>query len=101
MSANIPVQDHHVRFYEENGFVKVDDMLTPDELEELREYLEEAMATDGDKAVKTDKKDGLYYRVLNQKVNTWRDHGGMALFSFHKRLAESARTLIGSKEVRF
>ncbi|QJD82035.1 phytanoyl-CoA dioxygenase family protein [Cohnella herbarum] len=101
MNANTPITEKHVDFYRENGFVQVDNMLTPDELDQLREYLEEAMHADSDRSVKTDKKDGLYYRVLNQKVNTWRDHGGMGKFSFHDRFAQSALALTGANEIRF
>jgi ectoine hydroxylase-related dioxygenase (phytanoyl-CoA dioxygenase family) len=101
MNANTPITEKHIDFYRENGFVQVDNMLTPDELDQLREYLEEAMHADSDRSVKTDKKDGLYYRVLNQKVNTWRDHGGMGKFSFHDRFAQSALALTGANEIRF
>lgn len=72
--TDVPITQSHIDFYRENGFVQVDNMLTPDELAELRTYLEEAMLTEGDRSVNTDKAGGLYYRVLNQKVNLWRDH---------------------------
>ncbi|SDS33336.1 Ectoine hydroxylase-related dioxygenase, phytanoyl-CoA dioxygenase (PhyH) family [Paenibacillaceae bacterium GAS479] len=95
------ITDEQVSFYRENGFVKVENMLTDEELEQLREYLEEAMQEDSGRSVKTDKNGGAYYRVLNQKVNTWRDHGGMGKFSFHEKFAKAALDLTGSNEIRF
>lgn len=100
MKVQTPITEEHIRFYNENGFVQVDGMLTEEELEELRQYLEEAMRSEGGKSVFTDRKDGLYYRVLNQKVNTWRDHGGMGKYSFHPRFAQAALELTGAREIR-
>ncbi|CAI6081557.1 phytanoyl-CoA dioxygenase family protein [Cohnella sp. JJ-181] len=99
-SVQTPITQAHIDFYRENGFVQVDDMITPGELAELREYLEEAMKSDGDRAVHTDKQGGLYYRVLNQKVNVWRDHAGMGRYTSHPRFAESARLLAGASGMR-
>ncbi|MFC5405862.1 phytanoyl-CoA dioxygenase family protein [Cohnella soli] len=96
-----PITQEHIDFYQENGFVQVDNMLSPEELAELREYLEEAMQTEGDLSQSTDKKGGLYYRVLNQKVNLWRDHAGMGKYSFHPRFAASALALTGASGIRF
>ncbi|WNR45327.1 phytanoyl-CoA dioxygenase family protein [Paenibacillus roseipurpureus] len=101
MNINTLITDEHISFYRENGFVKVENMLTGEELEQLRDYLEEAMHTESSRSVQTDKQGGLYYRVLNQKVNTWRDHAGMGKFSFHERFAQSALALTGSEEIRF
>ncbi|MCM3748706.1 phytanoyl-CoA dioxygenase family protein [Paenibacillus pasadenensis] len=101
MTAANQVTEEQINFYRENGFVKLENMLTGEELEQLREYLEEAMQEEGSRSVKTDQKDGTYYRVLNQKVNTWRDHGGMAKFSFHEKFAKAALELTGSNEIRF
>jgi ectoine hydroxylase-related dioxygenase (phytanoyl-CoA dioxygenase family) len=89
-----------IDFYEANGFVQLDNVLTPDEVAELAECMEEAMLIENGLGVKTDKKDGHYYKVLNQKVNTWRDHGGMAKFTFHPRLARMAMELSRSQGVR-
>jgi ectoine hydroxylase-related dioxygenase (phytanoyl-CoA dioxygenase family) len=94
------VSEEQIAFYRQNGFVQVDNVLTADELEELREYMEETMATNGDRAVQTGKDGGAYAKVLNQRVNAWRDHGGMAKFSLHSRFARMAMDLIGAQGVR-
>lgn len=90
-----------VDFYRENGFVQVDGVLTPEEVSELAEYMEEAMsAGSGDRSVATSSKGNAYYRVLNQKVNTWRDHIGMARYTSHPKLAQMAMELSGAKGMR-
>jgi ectoine hydroxylase-related dioxygenase (phytanoyl-CoA dioxygenase family) len=89
-----------IEFYREYGFVQVENVLTADEVAELTEYMEEAMAAPEVNATRTDKTGGAYYRVLNQKVNTWRDHGGMAKFAFHPTLARMALELTGAAAIR-
>jgi ectoine hydroxylase-related dioxygenase (phytanoyl-CoA dioxygenase family) len=89
-----------IDFYQENGFVQVDNVLSEDELFELRKYLEEAMNSNGSLSIQTDKKGGSYYRILNQKVNTWRDHAGMGKYVFHPRFAKMALELSGENGIR-
>ncbi|OPH57779.1 hypothetical protein BC351_04540 [Paenibacillus ferrarius] len=96
-----PITQDHIDFYRENGFVQVDNMLTSEELAELRVYLEEAMQTESDRSLAADQKGGSYYRVLNQKINLWRDHAGMGSYSFHPRFAQSALELSGASGMRF
>jgi ectoine hydroxylase-related dioxygenase (phytanoyl-CoA dioxygenase family) len=90
-----------IAFYQENGFIQVDNVFTLDEVAELTEAMEEAMTDDAENSVKTDKKNGAYFKVLNQKVNVWRDHGTMAKYSFHPRVAQIAKELSGASGVRF
>ncbi|OAS13473.1 phytanoyl-CoA dioxygenase family protein [Paenibacillus oryzisoli] len=88
-------------FYQENGFVQVDNVLNEQELIELRQYMEEVMIEDsGALSLQTDKKGGSYYRVLNQRVNVWRDHGGMHKYSFNPRFAQMALELTGASGIR-
>lgn len=89
-----------IEFYQTNGFIQIDDVLTPEETAELAEYLEEAMTTTESNAVRTDKAGGAYYKVLNQKVNTWRDHIGMARYTSHPKLARLAMELSGASGIR-
>ncbi|RKN85131.1 phytanoyl-CoA dioxygenase family protein [Paenibacillus ginsengarvi] len=94
------VTQENVEFYKENGFVQIDNVLTAEELEELRDYANEAMASESRNAVKTDQDGGAYYKVLNQKVNAWRDHGGMAKYSLHPRFASIAMRLTEASGIR-
>jgi ectoine hydroxylase-related dioxygenase (phytanoyl-CoA dioxygenase family) len=90
-----------IAFYQENGFIQVDNVLTLEEVEELAEAMEEVMTIDPENSVKTDQDNGAYYKVLNQKVNVWRDHGTMAMYSFHPRIAQIAKELSGASGLRF
>ncbi len=100
LDHTIKLTDEQVSYYRENGFVQVDNMLTSEELEELRENLEEAMGVQGSRGVQTSGAGDLYYKVLNQRVNTWRDHGGMARFVLSKRFADAAKQLTGFSGIR-
>lgn len=57
----------------------MDDVLSAEEIAELTLYIEEAMSSESSLSKQTDKAGGNYYKVLNQKINIWRDHLGMAL----------------------
>lgn len=95
------VSEDKVDFYRENGFVKVDNVLSDDEVVELREYMEEAMFWEQGRSHKSDKKGGSYYRVLNQKVNAWRDHAGLCKYTFHPRISRLALQVSGGNGIRF
>lgn len=89
-----------IEFYRKNGFVQIHNVLTADELKELRDYMDEAMNSAQGMSTQTDQKGGAYYRVLNQRVNIWRDHAGMAKYTAHPRFAEMARRLVGASGIR-
>lgn len=69
-----PLTQEKIDFYRTNEFVPLDNVLSEAELEELRRYVEEVMNADGQLSVQTAKPGDLYYRILNQRVTTWRDH---------------------------
>lgn len=95
-----PITEEMIDYYQENGFVKVDDMLTGEELSELRGIVDELMSVENDHLYNRVDKTSTYYRVLNQKVNGWRDHALMGKYSFHPRFAESARLLAKTNGIR-
>src|SRR5690348_14321962 len=90
----------HIDFYRLNGFVMVENVLSADELEELRQSIDEVTTSSEEKAESTDKEKGWYYRVLNQRVNTWRDHGGIAKYVMHPRFALMVKELSGASAIR-
>lgn len=100
LEGKLTITDEQRSYYEENGFVQVDNVLSVEELTELRGYLEEVMGVQGGMSFSTDKSGGSYYKVLNQRVNTWRDHGGMAKFVLSRRFAEAAKQLAGFSDTR-
>jgi len=100
LNTKIQATDEQIKFYRENGFVQINDVLSPEELEELRSYLDETMGNTGGNSIQTDNSGGSYYKVLNQRVNTWRDHGGMAKFVLGDRFADLGKQLTGFAGVR-
>lgn len=95
------LKETQISYYQENGFVQVENVISQSELEELRDSMDEVMQLEGGHSIQTSKKESPYYRVLNQKVHTWRDHAGMAKYVFHPRFAQMARKLAGVNAVRF
>lgn len=98
--ARIELTEEQIANYQESGYVQVDNVLNLNEVEELRIYLEQVMNNQGQRSVQTSGNGAAYYKVLNQRVNTWRDHGGMAKFVLSQRLAGIANQLIGNKGIR-
>ncbi|MBP3964745.1 phytanoyl-CoA dioxygenase family protein [Paenibacillus lignilyticus] len=100
LNSKIQLTNEHVEFYRENGFVQIDNILSPEELAELRQYMDETMNNQGARGLQTDQAGGAYYKVLNQRVNTWRDHGGMARFVLGERFADMGKQLTGFEGIR-
>jgi ectoine hydroxylase-related dioxygenase (phytanoyl-CoA dioxygenase family) len=99
LSKNLLLEDK-ITFYNENGFVQIDNVLNLEEISELRTYLGEVMDENKGLSIQTDTKGGAYYKVLNQRVNTWRDHAGMARYVSHPRFANIALQLSNVSGVR-
>jgi ectoine hydroxylase-related dioxygenase (phytanoyl-CoA dioxygenase family) len=89
-----------IEFYRQNGFVQIENVFAPHELAELSQAIGEVMQSKEGSSVQTDRAGGNYYKVLNQRVNTWRDHGIMARYVLHERLANLALQLTGATGVR-
>lgn len=94
------ITTEHIEFYRDNGFVQIDDVLSFDELAELRGALDEVLAVPAKQSIQTSDTQDLYYRVLNQRVNTWRDHGIMGKYVLHSRFAQLAKDLSGAAGIR-
>lgn len=95
-----PLTDEQIAFYRENGYVQLNDVLTPDEVEAARASLAEAMDMSLSGGIDRTGARSDYDRVFRQKVNLWRDHAGMAAVAQHPRLAEIARRLAGAPAIR-
>ncbi len=95
--------EEQIAFYEENGFLQVNDALTQEELEDLRTSVEQARQMKLDKAMDEVERheDDSYGRILQvHRLNLWRDHEGIRRFVFNSRLAEMARRLTRTKKIR-
>ena len=88
-----------MRFYQDNGYIQLLNVLLPGELETVRQWLAEAMTKPAEKS--TDMSGNLdVAKVFLQKVNLWRDHEGMRQYVLGKRIAGIARRLAGTTRVR-
>ncbi|MCZ8515797.1 phytanoyl-CoA dioxygenase family protein [Paenibacillus filicis] len=96
------VSEEQMAFFQEYGFVQVDNVLTAEEIKELTMFIEESMSEEEGLSVRTSNPEARlnYYRVLNQKVNVWRDHAGMARYTTHPKLASIALKLSGASGIR-
>ena len=99
--SEYPVREDQIQFYETNGYVKLDDVLTLVEVEELRAALEVAV----EDRKRRDKlagpiQDPNYEKVFLQMVNLWETYPQIKKYVFGKRIAEIARRLSRSNFVR-
>jgi hypothetical protein len=60
------VPDEKLAFFEENGFVQLENVMSEKEMNELSSYLDEVMAIEGENT-KTVDKDSEYFKILNSK----------------------------------
>jgi phytanoyl-CoA hydroxylase len=99
--ANYPITDEQVRFYQEHGYVQLFNVLTPEELEEVRQCLDEVngMALDTKKHHLSAGRPE-YERIFVQKVNLWTVHEGMRRYVLSLKLAEIGRRLAQTPRVR-
>ncbi|WP_160718879.1 phytanoyl-CoA dioxygenase family protein [Bacillus sp. USDA818B3_A] len=97
---DITMTANQIEFYRKNGFIQINNILTKEELDELRQYVDESME-DHNPLARESPDRSAYFRVLNQKVNSWRDHAGMSKYSFHPRFSNIALQLTGANGIRF
>ncbi len=97
--AEYPLTEEQIDSYRRDGFVELHDILSAEEVADLRDALEEAMQAPSTSGVdRTGRSD--YDRVFLQKVNLWADHEGVRRFTCHPRIAEVARRLAGADRIR-
>lgn len=97
--ATETVTDAQIAFYQENGFVQLDHMLTPLELAAMQEEIDRIYAQDAG-GIHTAAAGSPYAKVLDQRVNIWRDNPIVRAFVLTPRFAETARRLAGASGVR-
>ncbi len=94
-----PVTKAQVAFYRENGYVQINDILTEEEVDRLGALTDEMNALI-EKDLPPLEERNKYQQVFMQVVNVWRRDARFREFTFHPRLAEAARALIGADKVR-
>lgn len=96
-----PLLKEQIRFYRENGFIALPDVLNREEVRALRSILSGAVRDRRRKYAK-----GLvqtnprYEQVFVQMVNLWEDYEEIRPFILNPRLADIARRLVGCRSIR-
>jgi ectoine hydroxylase-related dioxygenase (phytanoyl-CoA dioxygenase family) len=99
--TTIPITGETIRFYEENGFVKIDNVLSPEEVEVLRGALARAVEEKEKYRLNLGPRtDEGYTKVFLQMVNLWERYPVIEEYVHNVRVAEIARRLTRSKFVR-
>jgi phytanoyl-CoA hydroxylase len=88
--------EQEVRFYRENGFVQLNDVITGTDLERLRAAVETAVADEiiPDHHARNREK-GSYESIFIQKVNLWQRHPAVKEFVLSKHFGNIAARLSG------
>ena len=92
-----------IDFYQENGYVVMEDFLTAEELETWRRHVGEAVANRGKRKLadgSSVEEDNYYARVFAQRINLWTDHAGMRQLMIDARLGRIASDLSGRDGMR-
>ncbi len=97
MNTNITAAQ--TEFYQENGFVVIDDFLTADELDHWRQQVDEAVALRKGRALPdrnevTEGADRTFVnKVFDQLINLWQDHEGVKKLMLDEQLGKMAAQL--------
>lgn len=93
-----------IAFYRENGFVVLDEFLSPQELETWRAAVDAAVAARGKRKISTRddmvEKDEYYDRVFVQRINLWQDNPAMRELILDERIGQMAAALEGIDGIR-
>ena len=97
------ISQEQIDFYQENGFIIIEDFLAPDELEEWRRCVDEAVAQRDDRKTADGSRrsgDSYYDNVFIQRINLWTDHAGMRQLMHDECLGRMATLLSGAPGIR-
>ena len=101
---NTNLTQEQINFYQQNGFVVIDDFLTPAELADWRATVDEAVTGRGRTRVlghaEVTDDDNYYNNVFVQRVNLWQSDAGMRRLMLDARLGKMAATLAGVAGIR-
>lgn len=95
-----PLTEEKIAFYRANGFVQLDNVLTPDELEQLRQAVDQVLYVRLGADIELSQRNPEYEKVFVQKLNLWRVNEQIRQFVLHPRIAEIARRLAGVSAMR-
>ena len=96
-----PATEEHVQFYRENGYVQFKNFFSREEIANLAVALDQAVANERERIIGQKGPVAEHYtQVFNHMVNLWTDYPSVKPYTFHPRLAESARRLAECRHVR-
>lgn len=99
--VHYPITEDHVRFYQENGYIRLDNVLTMEEVEVLRKALARAVEDKNKYNLNLGPRtDEGYAKVFLQMVNLWERYPVIEDYIHNVRIAEIARKLTRSSSVR-
>ena len=90
-------------FYQEHGYVIIEDFLDVEELAEWRRCVDEAVAQRDDRKTADGSRrsgDSYYDNVFIQRINLWTDHEGMRKLMLDERLGRMTSLLAGATGMR-
>ena len=103
------LRQEQIDFYQDNGYIVIDDFLTPAELETWRRRVDDAVAQRDGRIVAggvraqdrvTDEESRHYDKVFVQRMNLWTDHAGMRELMWDARLGKMVSELAGVDGMR-
>src|ERR1700744_759993 len=108
---NYQVNNSQVKFYRENGFLIVENFLSPDELEHWRTAVTKAVRNRNgqkmpDKELKTGEADGInedatyFGKVFDQLLNLWQTDEDVRKLMLDERIGKMAAQLAGVDSLR-
>ena len=106
---NTDLTQEQIDFYQENGYIVIDDFLTPEELETWRRQVDDAVAqraglitAGGTRASELviDEESSYWDKVFVHRQNLWVDHAGVRKLMLDPRLGKIASRLAGVDGMR-
>ncbi len=94
-----PLSDKQIRFYRENGFVKLKDVIEPDVLKEYGAEITRKVKELNTLHLPMEERD-TYQKAFLQVMNIWRESAVVEEFVRSKRLAGIAAALMGTESAR-
>jgi len=101
LDSEYPITREQVDQYQQNGFIQLPDVLSQDEVRDLRKILSQAVRDRKKRYLRGQVQvNPRYEQVFVQMVNLWEDYEDIRPYVFSHRLAEIARRLTKSRSVR-
>ncbi len=99
LDAPFPLTPEQIALYQENGYIKLKHILSPDLVEHYRSLIHDRVAELSRDALPLEQRD-TYGKAFLQIMNLWTESPEVKEFVFGKRLASIAAQLMGTTGVR-